>query len=358
MADFPETVTLLTTANGLAVRIIDQTQLPHCEKLLELTTIAELCEAIRSLRVRGAPAIGCAAACGVAMAAARSRADTLQALQAELRLAIEDLAATRPTAVNLFWALEQMQKIVDNATDKESLIKQLEQKAREIIADDIQRCQRIGHQGATLIPPGARVLTHCNAGALATAGYGTALGIIRAAAEQGKIARVYADETRPLLQGARLTAWELCRLGIPCTVICDNMAASLMAQGEIDCVVVGADRIAANGDFANKIGTYGVAVLARHHGIPFYVAAPLSTIDFDLASGAQIPIELRNPNEVAELGYFAKCPIVPSEADIYNPAFDVTPAEFVSAFVTERGIVRPPFAETFARWKNETKSDG
>lgn len=358
MADFPDTVALIKTRNGLIVRIIDQTQLPHCMKLLDIKTISELCEAIRCLRVRGAPAIGCAAACGVAMAASRSIANDLASLRAELQHAIDELAATRPTAVNLFWALEQMQKIVENATDKESLKKQLEQKAREIIADDIERCQLMGQHGATLIPPNARVLTHCNAGALATAGYGTALGVIRAASEQGKIARVYADETRPLLQGARLTAWELCRLGIPCTVICDNMAASLMARGEIDCVVVGADRIAANGDFANKIGTYGVAVLARHHGIPFYVAAPLSTIDFDLACGAQIPIELRPPAEVAELGHFAQCPIVPPEAEIYNPSFDVTPAELVTAFITERGIVRPPFAETFARWKNETKANG
>jgi len=351
MQPIPDTVTLERTPGGLTVRMIDQTLLPTCEQIIDVTTVTDLCEAIRMLRVRGAPAIGCAAACGVAMAAGRSTAGDLAALQAELRQVIADLAATRPTAVNLFWALERMRGIVETGDDAAALKAALEAEARAIVSDDLDRCHRMGHHGAELIPAGARILTHCNAGALATAGYGTALGVIRAAAEQGKVARVYADETRPLLQGARLTAWELCRAGIPCTVICDNMSASLMARGEIDCVVLGADRIAANGDFANKIGTYGVAVLARHHGIPFYVAAPISTVDYALASGAGIPIEQRDPSEVAELGHFARCPVVPAEASIYNPAFDVTPAELVTAIITEEGVARAPFEESLGQWQ-------
>ncbi|MCE5239084.1 S-methyl-5-thioribose-1-phosphate isomerase [bacterium] len=351
MQPIPDTVTLERAPDGLAVRMIDQTLLPTCEQIIDVTTIPDLCEAIRMLRVRGAPAIGCAAACGVAMAAGRSTAGDLAALQAELRQVIADLAATRPTAVNLFWALERMRGIVETGGDAAALRADLEAEARAIVSDDLDRCHRMGRHGAELIPAGARILTHCNAGALATAGYGTALGVIRAAAEQGKVVRVYADETRPLLQGARLTAWELCRAGIPCTVICDNMSGSLMARGEIDCVVLGADRIAANGDFANKIGTYGVAVLARHHGIPFYVAAPISTVDYALASGAGIPIEQRDPTEVAELGHFARCPVVPAEASIYNPAFDVTPAELVTAIITEKGVARAPFGESLGQWR-------
>lgn len=351
MQAIPDTVTLECTPDGLAVRMIDQTQLPEREVIIDLTDVPGLCEAIRMLRVRGAPAIGCAAACGVAMAASRSHALSQQELQAELRQAIDELAATRPTAVNLFWALERMRRIVAEARDVATLKAELEREARAIVADDLDRCKRMGQHGAELIPPGARILTHCNAGALATAGYGTALGVIRAAAEQGKVARVYADETRPLLQGARLTAWELCRADIPCTVICDNMSASLMARGEIDCVVVGADRIAANGDFANKIGTYGVAVLAKYHNIPFYVAAPISTVDYALKSGAEIPIEQRDPKEVGELGHFARCPVVPEDADIYNPAFDVTPAELVTAIITEEGVAKAPLGESLGKWK-------
>lgn len=351
MPDIPSTVKLERTSDGLVVRIIDQTQLPAREEIIDLTTTEQVCEAIRMLRVRGAPAIGCAAACGVAMAADRSTAMSHEELRDELRQAIDDLAATRPTAVNLFWALKRMGRIVDEAPDAPALRQELEKEACRIVEDDLDRCRRIGRHGAELIPENARILTHCNAGALATAGYGTALGVIRAAAELGKVSRVYADETRPLLQGARLTAWELCRAEIPCTVICDNMAASLMARGEIDCVVVGADRIAANGDFANKIGTYGVAVLAQYHHIPFYVAAPLSTVDYSLPSGADIPIEQRNPAEVAELGHFARCPVVPEGAEIYNPAFDMTPARLVTAIVTEEGVARPPYDETLAHWR-------
>lgn len=344
----PDTIALTTAPDGLTVRMVDQTLLPGCEQMIDLTTIPALCEAIKRLRVRGAPAIGCAAACGVAMAASRSAAAELGTLKAELRQAVDDLAATRPTAVNLFWALERMRRIIEAGTEIAALKRDLEAEAQFIIADDLDRCRRMGRNGAALIPEGARILTHCNAGALATAGYGTALGVIRAAAEQGKVQRVYADETRPLLQGARLTAWELCREGIDCTVICDNMAGSLMARGAIDCVVVGADRICANGDFANKIGTYGVAVLAKYHKIPFYVAAPLSTVDYGLHSGADIPIEQRDPTEVSRLGHFAEQAVTPEGCAIYNPAFDVTPAELATAIITEAGVARAPYEESLA----------
>jgi len=334
-------------ADKPAVRIIDQTLLPAELKQIELKTVAAVAEAIRVLRVRGAPAIGCAAAAGMALAAATSSADELVDLRRDLERAHEVLAATRPTAVNLFWALDRLRRLWVGWTGSvASLREALSAEAQAIIDDDLQRCRAIGKHGAELIPDGARVLTHCNAGALATAGYGTALGVIRAAVEQGKKIHVWADETRPLLQGARLTAFELLADGIPCTVLCDDMAASLMAAGQVDCVVVGADRIAANGDVANKIGTYGVAVLCKHHGIPFYVAAPFSTVDFSLADGSAIPIEQRAPEEIGWLGGFAQKCIVPEGAAVHNPAFDVTPAELVSAIVTERGIARPPLGES------------
>lgn len=341
----PPTLELNITTAGHVVRLLDQTLLPGQEVFLDLTDVPTLCEAIRMLRVRGAPAIGCAAAAGVAMAASRSRATTLAALQDELRQASADLAATRPTAVNLFWALERMRGIVEAGQDITSLVDALVDEAEAIIADDVDRCRRMGAYGATLVPPHARILTHCNAGALATAGYGTALGVIRAAHERGKVAHVWADETRPLLQGARLTAFEMARESIPCTVLCDNMAASLMARGEVDCVVVGADRITANGDVANKIGTYGLAVLCRYHSVPFYVAAPLSTVDFALQSGRDIPIEQRDPREVSHLAHLSARSAVPEDVGLYNPAFDVTPALLVAALITEAGVVRPPFRE-------------
>jgi methylthioribose-1-phosphate isomerase len=339
----PPTVELLATPTGHVVRLLDQTRLPNQEIVLDLVTVPDLCEAIRSLRVRGAPAIGCAAACGVALAASRSRASDLSALKHELGQAIADLGATRPTAVNLFWALRRMARVVAAGSGTAPMVEALVAEAATIIADDLDRCRRIGAHGAALIPAGARILTHCNAGALATAGYGTALGVIRAAHEQGKVAHVWVDETRPLLQGARLTAWELQREGIPCTVICDNMAASLMARGEMDCAVVGADRITANGDVANKIGTYGVAVLCHHHGLPLHVAAPLSTVDFDLPSGARIPIEQRDPNEVSHLAHLTADSVSPAGVAVYNPAFDVTPAALVAAIITEAGAVYPPY---------------
>lgn len=341
----PPTVSLIETPDGPAVRIIDQTLLPGALRMLDLTTIGEVCEAIVSLRVRGAPAIGCAAAAGVAMAAGRSGAADVGAMSDELEVVLERLAATRPTAVNLFWALKRMRKTMqETAADMcRRLSDRLAAEARAIIEDDLQRCMAIGRHGRGLIAPGSRLLTHCNAGALATAGYGTALGVIRAAAEVGHIKMVWVDETRPLLQGARLTAWELVSEGIPCTVITDNMAASVMGRGEVDAVIVGADRITRNGDVANKIGTYAVAVLAKHHGIPFYVAAPISTLDHELAEGSQIPIEQRRANEITHLGGHSDHAVVPDGAGVYNPAFDVTPNELVTAIVTEKGVARAPY---------------
>ncbi|MBC7289439.1 MAG: S-methyl-5-thioribose-1-phosphate isomerase, partial [Armatimonadetes bacterium] len=266
-------------SDQVVIKIIDQRQLPARLHIVELETVQDVADAIRTLRVRGAPAIGCTAAAAIALAAMRSQARSVEELRRELRSAEETLAATRPTAVNLFWALERMRRIWNTWTGHvDELRRRLSAEAAAIITDDLERCRAIGRHGAELIPDGANVLTHCNAGALATAGYGTALGVIRGAVEHGKRVHVWVDETRPILQGARLTAFELMADEIPCTVICDNMAASLMRAGRVDCVVVGADRIAANGDVANKIGTYSLAVLCRHHSIPFYVAAPLSTV--------------------------------------------------------------------------------
>jgi methylthioribose-1-phosphate isomerase len=279
--------------------------------------------------VRGAPAIGCVAAFGVVLGLRRGR---------PLHEVLATLRATRPTAVNLFWALERMGRAAAAGRDPEA-------EALAIWHDDIDRCRRIGRAGAALIPDGATVLTHCNAGALATGGYGTALGVIRAARAEGKRVQVFADETRPLLQGARLTAWELHRDGIPVTVITDGMAAHFLAQGAITCAVVGADRIAANGDFANKIGTYGVAVLCHAHGVPFYCAAPLSTVDLGTSDGRGIPIEERSPAEVTHLGEIQLCP---AGISVRNPAFDVTPARLVHAIITEVGVIRPPFGPGLA----------
>ncbi len=348
----PPTVALVDTPEGPAVRITDQTLLPGELRMLDLTNIPEVCEAIVSLRVRGAPAIGCAAAAGVAMAAGRSTAADLPGLYMELEGEIARLGATRPTAVNLFWALRRMNDLLDGAPypNASALAERLAREARTIIDDDLQRCIAIGRHGRELIPAGSRLLTHCNAGALATAGYGTALGVIRAAAEAGHIEMVWVDETRPLLQGARLTAWELVAEDIPCTVITDNMAASVMGKGVVDAVVVGADRITCNGDVANKIGTYGVAVLAKHHGIPFYVAAPVSTIDCELAEGSQIPIEERRSDEITHLAGHSDHAVVPDGAGVYNPAFDVTPNQLVTAIITEKGVARAPYEPALAQF--------
>jgi methylthioribose-1-phosphate isomerase len=312
------------------VRLLDQRLLPGEERWLELTAADEVVRAIKDLAVRGAPAIGVAAAYGIAVEARRGAAP------ARLREVAERLVHARPTAVNLSWAVRRMSRRIGLGAAE------LLAEAHAIRDEDEAACRRIGAFGAPLLPPGARVLTHCNAGALATAGYGTALGVVRAAIESGNAVSVYADETRPFLQGARLTAWELKRDGIPVTVLTDGMAGWLMSRGEIACVVVGADRIAANGDVANKIGTYALAVLAAHHAIPFFVAAPWSTVDLGTPDGGAIPIEERDDEEVLLL---AGRRIAPEGVRARYPAFDVTPAGLVTAIVTERGVVRPPFAE-------------
>jgi methylthioribose-1-phosphate isomerase len=336
--------------NADGVVMIDQRKLPASEIYVTCKTANDVAKAIKTMVIRGAPAIGVAAAMGIALGMRRSSATGTRAFTTEFQRTCDLMAGTRPTAVNLFWAIERMKKTFAEAAQGgasvDDLKQRLEAEARAIHDEDVQSCKAMGAHGATLVPESARILTHCNAGALATAGYGTALGVIRAAVEAGKTVTVLADETRPFLQGARLTAWELVKDGIDTTVITDNMAASMMRLGDIDLVVVGADRIAANGDVANKIGTYGVAVLAREHGLPFYVAAPLSTIDLDTPDGSRIPIEERNPKEVTHVGASR---LTPEGARIRNPAFDVTPAKFVTAIITERGIARPPYTESLAQ---------
>jgi len=348
----PPTVTWVDEDGG-AVRMIDQTRLPGELVMLNCTEVECVAQAIERLSVRGAPAIGCAAALGMALAGHTSEAEDVEALVGDLRAARDRLAATRPTAVNLFWALEEMDRVIaDRAQEGPHALRQaLLERAREIVEDDLQRCMAMGHNALALIPQGANILTHCNAGALATAGYGTALGVVRAAHEAGRGVHVWVDETRPLLQGARLTAWELCMEGIPATLITDNMAGYVMSQGRVDCVVVGSDRIAANGDVANKIGTYTVAVLARRHDVPFYVAAPVSTVDYGLASGDLIPIEERSHDEVAMLAHRVTEPVCPDIA-IYNPAFDVTPHDLVDAIVTEKGVARAPYVQSLAAMRD------
>jgi methylthioribose-1-phosphate isomerase len=346
------TIEWVELPGGPAVRMIDQTLLPSEEKIIDCVELGQVCEAIRHLRVRGAPAIGCAAAMGMALVACRSTASCIEELQAELGAARTALASTRPTAVNLFWALERMTQAGAGARTMAEMREVLTAEALRIARDDLGRCKAIGRHGAAVIPPGANVLTHCNAGALATAGYGTALGVIRAAWEAHGDLHVWVDETRPLLQGARLTSWELHRDDIPCTVICDNMAGYVMQQGRVDVCVVGADRVAANGDAANKIGTYSVAVLAHHHGIPFYVAAPLSTVDYDLQDGSGIPIEERDAREVSHLAGLACKSTTPQGVGVYSPAFDVTPAELIAGIITEVGVARPPFRESLEAWRD------
>lgn len=328
------------------VYIIDQTLLPVEHRVIEITSVGAMWEAIKTLRVRGAPAIGIAAALGVWLAVRESRESDSLPLLAGVQNACKYLATSRPTAVNLFWALERMESLAkQNAKlPHEQLKRLILREGLSMIDEDNQICLEIGRHGAGLLKSGMRVLTHCNAGGLATAQYGTALSVVYYACErEGKKIEVYADETRPLLQGARLTAWELMEARIPVTLICDNMAACVMRSRAIDAVIVGTDRVAANGDVANKIGTYGVAILAKHHGIPFYVAAPLSSIDISLDSGEKIPIEERNPEEITT---FAGSRTAPSGVKVFNPAFDVTPNELVTALITEKGIVRPPYDQT------------
>jgi methylthioribose-1-phosphate isomerase len=323
--------------------LLDQRLLPVEERTREYTRWRDVADAIRTLVVRGAPAIGCAAAFGVVLAARQSAAPDGDGLVADLEEAIKGLAATRPTAVNLFWALDRMRGVAEahRALPVPALRERLLGEAQAILDEDLAGNKALGAHGAALVPEGARILTHCNAGALATAGYGTALGVIRAAHEHGRVALVWVDETRPVMQGSRLTAWEMVKEGIPHRLISDVAAGFVMKQGEVDLVIVGADRIAANGDTANKIGTYSVAVLASHHGIPFYVAAPLSTIDPSIPSGAAIPIEERGGDEVRRIGGRQTAP---AETPVYNPAFDVTPAELIAGIITERGVFRFPYS--------------
>ena len=330
-----------------AVVMIDQRKLPAQETYVRCKTAPEVASAIRKMIIRGAPAIGVAAAMGLALGMKRSRQTGTKNYTADFTRLCQLMAETRPTAVNLFWAIDRMKRslsegvLAGESTDQ--LSARLEREAAAIHDDDIACCRAIGRYGAEVVPAAARILTHCNAGALATAGYGTALGVIRAAVEQGKQVSVYADETRPFLQGARLTAWELVRDGIDTTVITEGMAGPLMRAKAIDMVVVGADRIAANGDAANKIGTYTVAVLAHKHGIPFYVAAPCATIDLATADGDGIPIEQRSTKEMTHLG---PTQLTPDGAKVLNPAFDVTPHRYIAGIITERGILAPPFGES------------
>jgi methylthioribose-1-phosphate isomerase len=323
------------------VRIIDQLALPEAEITRDLESVEAVADAIRRLQVRGAPLIGIAAAMGLVAATREQRTASRAQFLARLKELAALLGATRPTAVNLRWALERMLRVAAATPgDGPALWERLYTEATAIWEEDRAMCRRIGEHGLTILSDGANVLTHCNTGALATGGIGTALAPIYLAHEQGRRVHVYVDETRPLLQGSRLTAWELMHAGIPCTVITDAAAATLMRQAKIDLILVGADRICANGDFANKIGTYGLAVLARHHGVPFYCAAPWSTLDPTLADGELIPIEVRAPTEVTGLAGRA---IAPQGAAALNPAFDVTPARYVTGFITDRGIVQPPF---------------
>ena len=341
------------------VRMIDQRKLPIVEEYSVFETYQDVAEAIRSMVIRGAPAIGVAAAMGIALGIRNSGAEEADELRNEFRTIAETISETRPTAVNLFWAVERMtgrfESLMDEGQDLLEVRAELVAEARAIQEEDIANNKKMGQFGQDLMPSGGTVLTHCNAGALATAGYGTALGVIRAAVESGKRLRVLADETRPFLQGARLTAWELWKDGIDVRVITDNMSGSFMHQGLIDVVIVGADRIARNGDVANKIGTYSVAVLAKQHDIPFYVAAPVSTLDLSIAHGSDIPIEQRDPSEVTRFGGI---PVVPEAVTALNPAFDVTPAEFVTAIITDHGVARPPYEESLSRLASRPDCEG
>jgi len=329
------------------VNFLDQTKLPLEETYVLATNYQQVATVIRDMIVRGAPAIGVSGAMGVAIGIERSTATTLSELTAEVEIICSTLAETRPTAVNLFWGIGQVRDLFNELAAKKTSIPEIKtavvELAKRLYDEDIAQCKALGANGADLLPKEGTVLTHCNAGALATCGYGTALGVIRAAVERGHQIDVLADETRPYLQGARLTAWELMKDSIPTTVLCDNMAGHLMSKGRIQAVIVGADRIAANGDTANKIGTYSVSILAKEHGIPFYVAAPFNTIDLATATGAGIPIEQRNPREVTHSNGKQ---MTPDGVGIENPAFDVTPAKYITAIITERGVLRAPYSES------------
>jgi methylthioribose-1-phosphate isomerase len=328
-----------------AVVMIDQTRLPSEEVYVSCRDHREVADAIRSMIIRGAPAIGVAAAMGIALGVLKADATSLDS---QFEVICNSMASTRPTAVNLFWAIERMRKIYESFRGRPAveIRERLVAEAQQIKEEDIAINRAIGRNGVPLVPDGRTVLTHCNAGALATAGYGTALGVVRAAVEAGKLIDVFADETRPFLQGARLTAWELMQDGIPTTVITDNMAGHFLKSGRIGCVLVGADRIAANGDVANKIGTYSLAVLANENHVPFYVAAPISTLDLSTPSGDHIPIEYRSPEEVRRIHGVL---VVPEGVAVENPAFDVTPHRYVTAIITERGVAKPPYMESLRK---------
>ena len=336
-----------------ALVLLDQTRLPGEVTYLSCKDVETVAEAIRELRVRGAPAIGVAAAYGAVIGARQGAELEPAAFRTHVAGSMDHLAETRPTAVNLFWALNQMRRVLEAnaAADNHQICEQLLARAHEIFEADRAVCRQLGQHGAALLQNGQTAITHCNAGSLATADYGTALGVIYAAAEQNKRIKVFADETRPLLQGARLTAWELDQSGVEVTLICDSMAAAVMRKEQIDCVIVGADRIAANGDVANKIGTYGLAIAAKEHGIPFYVAAPISTLDMELECGDQIPIEERKAEEISR-GFGVAT--APEGIGIYNPAFDVTPNGLVSAIISEKGVARPPFGPQLRSWVEES----
>jgi methylthioribose-1-phosphate isomerase len=333
--------------DGEAVVMIDQRKLPAEEVYVHCKTAAEVARAIKTMVIRGAPAIGVAAAMGIALGVRRSTATGTQKLAAEFYKICEIMAATRPTAVNLFWAIDRMKRAFAAGAEAGESVGQIQDRldceAARIHDEDVASCRAMGAFGAAVVPEEAHILTHCNAGALATAGYGTALGVVRGAIEAGKHVTVFADETRPFLQGARLTVWELQQDHIPTTLITDNMAGHFMKSGRIGCVVVGADRIASNGDVANKVGTYSVAVLAKENGVPFFVAAPVSTLDLTLASGDQIPIEQRAAAEVTHVFGHA---VAPAGTTVENPAFDVTPSRYITAIITEHGVARPPFEES------------
>ena len=346
--------TLEWTSEG--VRMLDQRLLPTEEKYLMLRSYEEVAEAIKRMVVRGAPAIGVAAAMGLALGAQQSVGTSIADLEYDFDYMCEVMSGTRPTAVNLFWAIERMREAFKKAKADNLSVEEAKQalvaEAQAIFNEDIEANRALGRFGGELLPDGATVLTHCNAGALATAGdYGTALGVVRGARDAGKRVAVIADETRPFLQGSRLTAWELSKDEIPVTIITDNMAGHVMKQGKVDVVVVGADRIAANGDTANKIGTYMVAVLARQHNIPFYVAAPISTIDLKIPSGEKIPIEERDAREVTHVRDHQ---LAPDGVEVHNPAFDVTPNELIAAIITDKGVARPPFTESLKRMCGES----
>ncbi|HEV2118027.1 MAG TPA: S-methyl-5-thioribose-1-phosphate isomerase [Terriglobales bacterium] len=338
------------------VRFIDQRKLPIEETYVTCATYEEVADAIRNMTVRGAPAIGVAAAMGIALGTRDAEAGHVSELRRAFEQICEVIGETRPTAVNLFWAIRRMQEKFEACAELpvDQIRQALITEAQRMYVEDIAANEAMGRHGATLMPSSGGVLTHCNAGALATCGYGTALGVIRAAVEAGKKIQVYADETRPFLQGSRLTAWELMKDGIPTTVISDNMAGAMMKQGKIGAVVVGADRIAANGDVANKIGTYTVAVLAKEHGIPFYVAAPFSTVDMETPDGSKIPIEQRSTREVTHIAGKA---IAPEGVKVENPAFDVTPAKYVNAIITERGVARAPYEHSLRELADTVAAD-